>query len=219
MLHGAGNEYWGLGWPALAWLERELQRGMATLETGAGGSTLVFAAAGTDHETVTPVVAEKERILEECRRRGISADGVAFRIGASHEVLPRLERRPLDLVLIDGAHGFPFPILDWWFLAPRLRIGGRIVLDDCYMPPVGAIADFLQAQESWEIVAAPGRRTVVYRKLSDAVPAPEWHGERIGGRMSFRHLPAFRRVRAAVEHRLLESRPGRRAAALARRLL
>jgi Methyltransferase domain len=213
-LHGAG-EFWGLHWPALAWLEGELRAGMATLETGAGASTIVFAAAGAEHEAVTPVDVERERILAECERRAISTDHLTFHIGASQDVLPRLEPRPLDLVLIDGAHGFPYPILDWWFLAPRLRLGGRLVLDDCYMPPVGALVDFLRAQPEWEIAARPGRRTVVLRKLGEAQPSAEWSGERIGGGMSFRYLPPLRRARAAVEHRVLESRP---ALALARRL-
>jgi hypothetical protein len=176
---------------------------MATLETGAGASTLVFAAAGTEHEAVTPVEAERERILAECDRRGISTDRVTFRIGPSQEVLPRLEPHPLDLVLVDGAHGFPYPILDWWFLAPWLRVGGLLAVDDCYLPPVGALVDFLRAGSSWEVAATPGRRTVVFRKLAETEPEAEWSGE---GRMSFRYLPPLRRARAAVEHRLLENR-------------
>jgi hypothetical protein len=119
-------------------------------------------------------------------------------------VLPRLEPRPLDLVLIDGAHGFPYPVLDWWFLAPRLRVGGLLVVDDAYLPPVGALADFLRGQPSWEVAAIPGRRTVVFRKLAEAEPGADWSGE---GRLSFRYLPPLRRARAAIEHRLLESRP------------
>ena len=118
-LHGEGDEYWGLAWAALRWLEETVTSGMATLETGAGSSTIVFAAAGADHEAVTPDPAEEARIREECDRRGIDSSSVRFRIGASHEVLPALKPRPLDLVLVDGAHGFPYPILDWWYLAPR----------------------------------------------------------------------------------------------------
>jgi hypothetical protein len=216
-LHGGGDECWGLEWKALAWLERELEPGLATLETGAGNSTIVFAAAGTEHEVVTPDPAEQQRILAECERRDISTTGVSFRLGPSHEVLASLPARPLDLALIDGAHGFPYPILDWWYLAPRLRAGGRLVVDDCYLPPVAALVDFLRAQASWEIAAAPGRRTVVLRKLEEAPPAFDWRGERVGGRVTFRHLPPLRRAQAAVAHRLLESRLGHRAAALARR--
>ena len=122
-LHGEGDEYWGLAWAALRWLEENVRKGMATLETGAGSSTIVFAAAGAEHEAVTPDAAEEGRIREECARHGVDSSSVRFRIGPSHEVLPALEQRPLDLVLVDGAHGFPYPILDWWYLAPRLRVG------------------------------------------------------------------------------------------------
>ena len=212
-MHGAGDECWGLDWAALAWLELELDPGLATLETGAGTSTIVFAAAGTEHEAVTPDPGEEERIRAECERRGISTERLSFRVGLSHDVLPTLPERPLDLVLIDGAHGFPYPTLDWWYLAPRLRIGGRMLVDDCYMPPVAALVDFLRAHESWEIAATPGRRTIVVRKVADTPPAFDWQG----GGVSFRHLPPLRRARAAAAHRILESRLGRRAAALTRR--
>ena len=38
-LHGEA-ELWGLAWEALAYIERTVQPGMATLETGAGASTI-----------------------------------------------------------------------------------------------------------------------------------------------------------------------------------
>jgi len=216
MLHGAGDENWGLAWAALEWLESALAPGMATLETGAGTSTLVFAAGGTVHECVTVEAAEVARIRDECARRAISLGKVAFRIGPSHEVLPKLEHRPLDLVLIDGAHGFPYPVLDWWYVAPRLRVGGLMVLDDCYMPPVAVLLDFLRSRDDWRIQKSLGRRTVVVEKLGDALPSYAWRGERVGGGVTFRHLPALRRARESLAHRLLESGLGLRAASALR---
>jgi hypothetical protein len=218
-LHGGGDEFWGLAWPALAWLERTVSADMTTLETGAGSSTIVFAAAGATHLAVTVDAAEEARIGRECARRGIDTGNVAFLIGPSQEVLARRPLPPLDLVLVDGAHGFPYPILDWWHLAPRLRVGGLLVLDDCYMPPVRALVDHLRSRPDWRLVHAPGRRTIVAQKLADE-PAPyDWLGGRIGGRMSFGHLPPGRRIRAAAAHRLLESAPGRRSVARLRRTL
>src|SRR5918992_5227680 len=109
-LHGEGDEYWGLAWAALEWLEGHVEPGMATLETGAGSSTIVFAARGAEHEAVTPEAAEEERIRSTCERLGVDDGGVRFLLGSSHTVLPRWQARPLDLALIDGAHGFPYPI-------------------------------------------------------------------------------------------------------------
>src|SRR5262249_24390983 len=158
-------------------------------ETGSGSSTIVFAASGAEHLAVTPDAAEEERVRAECARRRISTERVRFRIGPSHEVLPNLEPRPLDLALIDGAHGFPYPILDWWHLAPNLRVGGLLLIDDAYMRPIGALVDGLRAQPAWDVVTSLGHRTVVVRKVADALPRFDWGGERVGGRMSFRYLP------------------------------
>ena len=216
-LHGAGDEYWGLAWPALEWLERNVEEGMQTLETGSGSSTIVFAAKGADHVAVTPDPSEEARIRGEAEQRGISTGRVSFRVGPSHEVLPGLEPRELDLVLVDGAHGFPYPMLDWWFLAPSLKVGGRMLLDDAYMPPVGALVDALRAQPGWEVVETVGYRTVVIRKVAEGLPGFDWGGERVGGRMSFRYLPAAERGVAAVRHRVFSSPLGLRVVELARR--
>jgi predicted O-methyltransferase YrrM len=190
---------------------------MATLETGSGSSTLVFAAGGAEHVAVTPAADEEERFRAECERRGIDGSRVTFRIGLSHEVLPALEPRPLDLVLVDGAHGFPYPVLDWWYVAPHVRIGGRVVLDDAYMPPVRAVVDALRAQPGWEVENAVGYRTVVVRKVADGLPSFDWEGERIGGRMSFAYLRPTARAVAAARHRIFSTRLGLGAVELARR--
>jgi predicted O-methyltransferase YrrM len=216
-LHAGGAEYWGLAWDALAWLEREVRPGMATLETGSGASTLVLAAAGAEHESVTPADDEEERFRAECARRGIDGSRVTFRIGLSHEVLPRLEQRPLDLVLIDGAHGFPYPVLDWWLTAPRVKIGGRVLIDDAYMPPVRALVDGLRAQPQWAVEDAASFRTAVVRKVAEGLPSFDWEGERIGGGMGFAYLPARERVLASARQRFFSTRLGLRAVELRRR--
>jgi hypothetical protein len=216
-LHGAGDEYWGLAWAALGWLEDNVSSGMATLETGSGSSTLVFAAAGAEHEAVTPDAEEEVRIRRECERRGIDSSSVRFRIGPSHEVLQQWEPRALDLVLLDGAHGFPYPVLDWWYVAPHVRVGGLVLLDDAYMPPVRVLVDALREQPAWEVAAAVSPRTVAVRKVAEGLPPFDWHGERIGGRMSFRYLPPARRAAASLRHRVFSTPLGLRAVALARR--
>ena len=216
-LHGAGDEYWGLAWAALGWLEANVTPGMATLETGSGSSTLVFAAARAEHEAVTPDSAEEARVRRECERRGIDSSSVRFRIGPSHEVLPQLEARPLDLVLLDGAHGFPYPVLDWWYVAPHVRVGGVVLLDDAYMPPVRVLVDALRDQPAWEVAAAVSPRTVAVRKVAEGLPPFDWRGEPIGGRMSFRYLPPARRVGASLRHRAFSTALGLRVVALARR--
>jgi hypothetical protein len=207
-IHGEGDEYWGLAWPALEWLESELREGMATLETGSGASTIVFAGAGAEHVAITPDPDEETRIRRACDALGVPSERVSFEVGFSHDVLPRLPDRPLDLVLLDGAHGFPYPILDWWYVAPRVEVGGRILLDDAYLPPVTAVVDHARESPAWEVERAVGYRTVVVRKLADELPPFDWEGTRLGGRMTFRYLPPAERAVASTRHRLFSTKAG-----------
>jgi hypothetical protein len=171
-------------------------------------STMVFAARGTDHEAVTPAADEADRITEECRRRGISTEHVRFLIGPSHEVLASWRPRTLDLVLLDGAHGFPYPILDWWYVMPHLKLGGLILLDDAYMSAVSALVEFLHSRPAWRIEGAVGYRTVIVRKIDEALPPYDSLGEEGVGRVSFGYLPPHRRAVAAVRHRVFSTRAG-----------
>ena len=130
------------------------------------------------------------------------------RSGYSHDVLPRLADRELDLALLDGAHGFPYPVLDWWHLAPRLKVGGRMLLDDAYMPPVAVVLDHARSSKAWEIEDAISYRTVVLRKLADELPPFDWEGDRLGGHMTFRYLPPLDRAVASSRHRVFSTRAG-----------
>jgi hypothetical protein len=220
-VHGDGYCFM-LGRAALTWLERNLDSGSATLETGAGVSTLLFAASGAEHDVIAPASDEFERIRVEAEGRGIDLERVRFHDGPSHEVLAALPQRELDIALIDGAHGFPYPVLDWWLLAPCLRIGARLLVDDAFLPPVALLLDYLRYDPAWSIDEVVGNRTVVVRKVAASLPSFGWEGERIGGGVSHRHLPLGRRARAATRYRLLDGRLAVRARtsgyALARRL-
>jgi Methyltransferase domain len=207
-IHGGGDEFRGLAWLALEWLEREVQPGMRTLETGAGASTLAFAAGGADHVAVTPAAGEEERIRAQAERMEIDTSRVRFEIGPSHEVLPRLDPGRLDLVLIDGAHGFPYPILDWWAVAPHIRVGGTVLLDDAYLPAVAAIVDFARSSDAWKVEDAVSFRTARLTKLSDEPPPFLAGADAARGPMRFSYLPPHRRVVASARQRVFSTRAG-----------
>lgn len=123
--------------------------GARTLETGAGLSTLLFAAALASHDCVTPDAREADRLVEHCRSRGIRHEGLRFHIGPSERVLPALEPTELDLVFLDGNHGFPVAVIDFFFAGGRLRAGGVLVLDDLHLPVPRLVADFCDHDAGW----------------------------------------------------------------------
>ena len=206
-LHGE-RQFWGLAWEALEWLEENVRPGMATLETGAGASTMVFAAGGAEHHAVTPAADEERRIRDACAARGIDDTRVTFHIGRSQDLLPTLDGPPLDLVLLDGAHGFPYPILDWWYLAPRIKVGGRMLLDDAYLPAVATIVDYARAADAWALERPVSFRTARLRKLRDDEPPSEADARAAHGRLRFAYLPPGWRIVASARTRLFSTRAG-----------
>ncbi|MFN0152875.1 MAG: class I SAM-dependent methyltransferase [Gaiella sp.] len=206
-LHGKG-QYWGLAWAALGWLESNARPEWATLEIGAGASTIVLAAAGCEHEAVTPDAGELARIRESCQELGIDSSRVRGLEGLSHEILPAWSPRPLDLVLIDGAHGFPYPVLDWWYLAPHVKIGGHVLLDDAYLPAVGVIVDYVRQSPHWELQEAVSFRTAhVVKRSLDTMPF-DADAHAAHGRMRFQYLSPGRRLTASVRQRAFSTKAG-----------
>lgn len=149
------------------------EAGHRTLETGLGISTALFGALGTEHTCVTPSAAEVARLGAYCERHGIPLDRVTFAVGPSGVVLPQLGAEPLDLVLIDGAHGFPIPVLDWYYAGGRLRRGGVLVLDDIDLPAVQLLAGYLDADPRWERVAGTAK-WCAYLRRSEGRLDEEW---------------------------------------------
>ncbi|MCU1427034.1 MAG: class SAM-dependent methyltransferase [Actinomycetia bacterium] len=145
-----------------------------TLETGSGVSTVLFAALGARHTCVTPAQAEADRILGYCAEKGIDTSSLTFEIGCSDDVLPRLSGGPsLDLVLIDGNHGYPTPMLDWYYAGSRLRRDGILVLDDIVLPAVAHMCAFLDRDPRF----AADRRTekwAAYRRVTDGDLRQDW---------------------------------------------
>lgn len=109
---------------------------------------------------------------------------------------------------MDGAHGFPYPVLDWWHLAPKLRTGGRMLLDDAYLPAVAGIVDFARASPAWELEPPASFRTACIRKLADEEPPGDADALAAHGRMSFAYLPAGRRIVASARTRVFSTRAG-----------
>ena len=206
-LHGVGDAYFGLAWEALGWLERNVEAGMTTLETGSGASSIVFAASGADHTVISPAPGEHERIRAWCAEHGVSTERVTFLAQSSDAALTGgWAPQPLDLALLDGAHLFPFPALDWFFAARSLRVGGRVVLDDAYLPSVAMVVRFLRASPSWEFEGPISYRTVCFRKLDEEI-GYDSIGTRFDRMPRYGYLPPARRAVAYARHFLIDRSP------------
>src|SRR5215831_18384829 len=121
---------YGIEKEVLLFIAENSNRESKTLETGAGCSTLVFAYRKAKHFAVTPSSSEIKLIKEYASSKGILMDTVKFIQQSSDHFLPRNEEEGFDLVLLDGKHAFPWPIIDWFYTADKLKKGGLMIIDD-----------------------------------------------------------------------------------------
>lgn len=172
LVHADGSLIWGLSEDVLRYLDDTLQPGAKTLETGAGLSTLLFALKSSEHTCIVPSEQEIERIRAYCLKKDISLDNVTFIADYSQNVVPTLSRADLDLVLIDGGHGYPIPAIDWFYTAPMLKTGGVVIVDDVQIWTGAVLKQFLALEETWEL-AGNFTQSAAYRKVGQDY-AREW---------------------------------------------
>jgi len=165
---------WGLGSEVLYFISEHVDDSSRTLETGCGLSTVVFAFLGAHHICITPGEQEIERIRDYCSEHEVATDQVTFHADVSENVLPGLECERLDLVLIDGRHGFPAPFIDFYYSASKLKIGGLLVVDDTWLWTGEILKQYLLSEPEWTHEAEFSARTSVFRKLAEGSQSKEW---------------------------------------------
>ncbi|MGH6841446.1 MAG: class I SAM-dependent methyltransferase [Methylocella sp.] len=170
---------WAVAPDVLRYIFKQLKPGMQTLETGAGQTTAAFAIAGTEHIAITPDRAQADRIRSYLDGLKVPTK-VTFIHESSDVVLPSGQGIPerLDFVLIDGAHRFPFPILDWHYTECRVPVGGIVAVDDYLMPSVRILHDFLLGEEDWKLLIT-FQATAFFRRVHETVNVWDWADQKI----------------------------------------
>lgn len=152
-----------LGVPVLREIWRHLPtRVDCTAETGTGRSTLFFSHVSARHHVFALDMGES---LNSARSSDLLyGPAVAFVEGPSQRTLPGYDfPAPLDCALVDGAHAFPFPFLDYWCLYPRLAPGGLLVVDDIHIPTINWLFQFLREEPMFELVSVV-IETAIFRR-------------------------------------------------------
>lgn len=112
-------------------------------ETGCGATTLMLSHLSKQH---TVFALDIGGSVANVRRSPLLREGaVSFIIGPSQRTLPQHDfAEKLQLVLIDGPHGYPFPDLEYYFLYPYLDSGALLILDDIQIRSIHNLFNFLR---------------------------------------------------------------------------
>lgn len=167
--------YHGIHPEVLAFIFDSVSECSHSLETGAGKSTLAFGARGSCHITITPADSEITVIRRFAEKHNIPLGSVTFVVEPSEQFLPSCNVNALDFVFIDGKHAFPWPMLDWFFTADKLRQGGIMLIDDVQLPSVSVLAEFMQVDPAWKMVQNFFGKTLAFEKLRPSIHEVSWH--------------------------------------------
>jgi hypothetical protein len=127
----------------------------ASAETGCGKSTLLLSHMSAKHFTFTLEVGDS---LNKVRNSSLFNPKTVHVIpGPSQVTLRHFEWKiRIDFALIDGAHGYPFPELDYYFLYSQLNPGAILVIDDIHIPTVTNMYKFLRDDAMYRLIALEG---------------------------------------------------------------
>lgn len=141
-----------------------------SVETGAGKSTLLLSHLSEQH-TVFALDAGQS-LSNAADSRLLRKEHVCFIDGPSqHTLMNHTFSEPLQLVFIDGPHGFPFPNMEYWKLYPHLETGGLLVVDDIHIPTIGQLFDFLREDAMFRLIETVGK-TAFFERTGAEVFSP-----------------------------------------------
>lgn len=172
-LHHNNGEpvFWGVSSEVMRLFASLLEPGMKTIETGAGFSSLCFIVAGTEHTAIAPDDYLEANIRGFCDERDIDHSQFTYVNALSQDALPTMQSK-FDFAFIDGDHGFPVAILDYYFMGKLLRPGGIMAVDDTHLWTGDIITKFMMTDTQWEFLSESGKTTLF--RLKSPFVAKSW---------------------------------------------
>lgn len=133
-----------------------------SVETGAGKSTLFFSQVSKSHTVFAIDIGKSLTRVRDSEL--LRKDSVEFVEGPTQVTVPSYTfSSDLDLVLIDGPHGYPFPDLEYYYLYPHLVEGGLLVIDDINIPNIRNMADVVKADDMFSFKKVIGKTMFLER--------------------------------------------------------
>jgi len=178
--HLGGDARWNSLPETLEAISASVKPGDSTIETGVGASTLVFASRGAEHTAISPDPEEHKRVRDYCRQIGVQDSRLTFIAGLSDDVLPSLlsHDRTLDVAFIDGAHSFPYPEIDWYYITRSLKIGGTLLMDDITIPAVAEVFRHMRLEPNWRLQGVWDERAASFTLLAAPPPGDPWSDQK-----------------------------------------
>ena len=117
------------------------------------------------------------------------------------------------MALIDGAHSFPLPVVDWHYVTRALKVGGRLLLDDIPVPAVGQVFRHMKLESSWRLDGIFDDRAAAFTLVTLPDQDDDWVHQPFNMGFpdySFAGLPKQLRLENTYRLKQIRQRVGRR---------
>jgi hypothetical protein len=132
-------------------------------ETGSGKTTLLFSHLSASH--LTFAIDEGDSISVVRNNPLFNAKNVSFVEGQTQETLPRFNfEHKLQIALIDGPHGYPFPDLEYFYFYPLVETGGLLLVDDIKIPTIGRMFEIISADDMFELLEVVDENLAFFKR-------------------------------------------------------
>ncbi len=177
-----------------------------SLETGSGKTTLLFSHFSSCHKvfSLNSGTGSVDNVIGSPL---FDSGAVEYIVGPTQRTLPAYEiPGPVDVALLDGPHGYPFPDLEYYFVYPHIRTGGVLMVDDIHIPTIRRMFEILAADGMWDVEDVVGNLAILRRTAREAVRPEEdgWWKQGFNAPLLER-AEAYKRATATGAGRILHS--------------
>ena len=143
-----------------------------TIETGAGRTTLLFSHLSPDHRVFA--VDHGNSIGAVRSSPFLESRAVTFVEGPTQRTMPVYSYpEQIQVALIDGPHGYPFPDLEYYYLYPRLATGGVLMVDDIRIPTIRRMFEVIEADPMFDLLEVVDGNLAFFRRTAAPMIDPE----------------------------------------------
>jgi hypothetical protein len=140
-------------------------------ETGSGITTLLFSHLSASHLVFA---LDLDGSLRQAKDSPLlNPQAVTFVEGPTQVTLPNYRfSRKLQIALIDGPHGYPFPDLEYYYFYPLIETGGLLIIDDIDIPSIARMFDIVKADDMFNLLETV-RDTAIFRRSQAPLIDPQ----------------------------------------------
>jgi Methyltransferase domain len=146
-----------------------------SVETGTGKSSILFSHISDVHTIFA--IDDPEGALNNVRTSPLLREAsVEIIVGPTQRTLPGYAfSAPLQLALIDGPHGYPYPEMEYARIYPHLDVDALLIVDDIHIPSISNLFRFLREDAMFELIDVV-ETTAFFRRTATATFDPEGDG-------------------------------------------